>query len=238
MKKIALLLTFLMFFVNTALAENKFTFKFDEGGYISDGANVLQESDKERMTYWLDYLEKRKHVALVLVTLEDLKGAPASQVAHYALEYGGKAKKDDTLIFVVSPFENKFGIEMGENLKSEISYVTLRRIITEDIYPHFQDGNYSFALKNGIFSISSVIEPSLIFVRDVDLTPKNTVVVEQNTNEHNFSLNVFKFLLTTILILLIISFITLRILYFKKHIKIYRRCGFGITFGKVSYEEC
>ena len=233
MRKIALLITCFMLFITSAFANNTFSFQFDESGYISDNASVLRETDAKKIAYWLKYLEAHKKVSIILVTLDSLKGATASQVAHYALEYSNPDKKDSTMIFLVAPYENKFGIEMGENIKSEISYLTISRIITEEIYPQFKSGEYSQALKNGIFSVSRTIEPSLIFIKDINLEKDAQNIVVNNNEKPSFSIKKFYTITTILFAILMLAYFALRTIDGRKSIKIYRRCGFGIKFGEV-----
>ena len=69
------------------------------------------------------------------------------------------------MVFLVAPNEGKIGVEIGENLKSEISYVALKNIIQEEVSPGLKNGDYSSAITKGIYYISRVIEPSLVFVK-------------------------------------------------------------------------
>ena len=94
-----------------------------------------------------------------------MSGVPASKVAKVVSEKGLADEKDNILVFLVAPTEGKIGVEIGENLKSEISYVALKNIIQEEVSPAFKKGDYSSAITKGVYYISRVIEPSLVFVK-------------------------------------------------------------------------
>lgn len=164
MKKRIILLVGLLIFGLQALAAT-FTFNFDGKGFISDGASILVDSDREKISFYQDYVKAQTSYQIVLVTLSTLDGVPASQVAKVVAEKGLSDQRENLLIFLVAPNEGKIGVEIGENLKSEISYVALRNIIQEEVSPAFKSGDYSSAITKGIYYISRVIEPSLVFMK-------------------------------------------------------------------------
>ena len=164
MKKKFILLVGLLIFGMQAFAAT-FTFNFDGEGFISDGASVIDDSDRAKISFYQDYVKAQTSYQIVVVTLDTLDGVPASRVAKVVSERGLADQKENILVFLVAPNEGKIGVEIGENLKSEISYVALRNIIQEEVSPAFKNGDYSSAITKGIYYISRVIEPSLVFVK-------------------------------------------------------------------------
>ncbi len=164
MKKKLILLVGLLVLGMQVLAAT-FTFNFDGDGFISDGASVIAESDKKKISFYLDYVRAQTSYSILVVTLDTLEGVPASKVARVVSERGIGGAKENLLVFLVAPNEGKIGVEIGENLKSEISYIALKNIISEEVSPAFKKGDYSAAITNGIYYISRVIEPSLVFVK-------------------------------------------------------------------------
>lgn len=186
-RKIFLLVGLLMLGLQVFAAT--FSFKFDGEGFISDGADVISASDREKIDYYLDYVKAQTSYSILVVTLDTLDGVPASKVARVVSEHSnGGEDKDNILVFLVAPTEGKIGVEVGENLKSEISYISLKNIIQEEVSPAFKDGDYSEAITNGIYNISRMIEPSLVFVNPesgqkfepVAAPAKSFVKVEKN----------------------------------------------------------
>lgn len=141
-----------------------FSFKFDGNGFISDGADIISARDKEKIDFYLDYVKAQTSYSILVVTLDTLEGVPASRVASVVSEHGAGADRDNILVFLVAPTEGKIGVEIGENLKSDISYISLKNIIQDEVSPAFKNGDYSKAITDGIYSISRIIEPSLIFL--------------------------------------------------------------------------
>ena len=164
MEKKFILLVCLLVFGLQALAAT-FTFNFDGNGFISDGASVIRDSDREKIAFYQDYVKAQTSYQIVVVTLDTLAGVPASKIAKVVSERGLAEQKENILVFLVAPSEGKVGVEIGENLKSEISYVALKNIIQEEVSPAFKNGDYSSAITKGIYYISRVIEPSLVFVK-------------------------------------------------------------------------
>lgn len=141
-----------------------FSFNFDGDGFVSDGANVIDDSDRAKIDYYLDYVKAQTSYSVLVVTLDSLEGVPASRVASVVSEHGVGEDKNNILVFLVAPTEGKIGIEIGENLRSEISYISLKNIIQEEVSPAFKNGDYSKAITAGVYNISRIIEPSLVFV--------------------------------------------------------------------------
>ena len=202
-----------------------FTFKFDGSGFISDGAEDIDEADKEKISFYLDYVKAQTSYSILVVTLDSLDGVPASKVARVVSERGVAGEKDNILVFLIAPTEGKIGVEIGENLKSEISYVALKNIIQEEVSPSFKNGEYSSAITKGIYYISRAIEPSLVFVKQ-DSGVKFEQMSKPVQSGFTFQKEYLLAALFAILGVLLIA-VKRRI---KKPIKI-KRGGFGNQFG-------
>lgn len=203
-----------------------FSFKFDGNGFISDGADVINSRDKERIDYYLDYVKAQTSYSILVVTVDTLDGVPASKVARVVSEHCAGDDKDNILVFLVAPTEGKIGVEIGENLKSEISYISLKNIIQEEVSPSFKNSDYSKAITDGIYNISRIIEPSLIFV---DPDNKQKVVSDSVSVKKSFSIEK-KYLQGGIVAFFGLLWFIWRILAHKGKVR-RRRGGFGNHFG-------
>ncbi len=226
MKKKLLLLVGLLVFGMQVLGAT-FTFNFDGSGFISDGASVLDDSDKEKISFYLDYVKAQTSYSILVVTLDTLDGIPASKVARVVSERGIAGEKDNILVFLIAPTEGKIGVEIGENLKSEISYVALKNIIQEEVSPSFKNGEYSSAITKGIYYISRAIEPSLVFVKQ-DSNAKNFEPMSKPIQK-TFSFQK-EYLFALIFVLLGGGLVLLRKTAAKKPKKA-KRGGFGNNFS-------
>ena len=203
-----------------------FSFNFDGKGFISDGADVLDAADKEKISFYADYVKAQTSYRILVVTLETLEGVPASQVARVVAEHGVGGNQDDMLVFLVAPTEGKIGIKIGENLKSEISYVALKNIIQEEVSPSFKNGDYSHAITRGIYYISRIIEPSLAFVKQEKIG--NSLAPMSKPMPKTFELKQSHFVALWItLITLLFVLVTKK---FRRKTKA-RRGGFGNQFS-------
>ena len=224
-RKIFLLVGLLLLGLQTFAAT--FSFKFDGQGFISDGADVISSSDRKKIDCYLDYVKAQTAYSILVVTLDSLEGVPASKVAKVVSEHSnGGQDKDNILVFLVAPTEGKIGVEIGENLKSEVSYISLKNIIQEEVSPAFKDGDYSKAITDGIYNISRMIEPSLVFV-DLDNKSKVQPVVASPKASINFEKN---YLLGGLVAFLGLVLFVWRNIKRKKMPKC-RRGGFGNHFG-------
>lgn len=223
MKKFILLVGLLIIGLQVFAAT--FTFKFDGSGFISDGASVIQDEDKEKISFYLDYVKAQTSYSILVVTLDSLEGVPASKVAKVVSERGVAGEKENILVFLIAPTEGKIGVEIGENLKSDISYVALKNIIQEEVSPSFKNGEYSSAITKGIYYISRTIEPSIVFVKQ-DSGVKFEQMSKPVTNGITFQK---EYLLAAFFALVGVLLIALKRMI-KKPVRV-KRGGFGNQFG-------
>lgn len=223
MKKFILLVGLLIIGLQVLAAT--FTFKFDGSGFISDGADVIEDADKEKISFYLNYVKAQTSYSILVVTLDSLEGVPATKVARVVSERGVSGEKENILVFLVAPTEGKIGVEIGENLKSEISYVALKNIIQEEVSPAFKNGEYSSAITKGIYYISRAIEPSLVFVKQ-----DSGVKFEAMSQPVKNGISVQKeYILAALVAVFGMLFLVLKRKLSKPAVRI-RRCGFGNQF--------
>lgn len=206
------------------------SFKFDGSGFISDGAEILTAKDADEIAFYLDYVKKQKKYTVLFVTIDTIEGLPASRVAHTIAQHVNVPNKDNLMVFLVSPGDGKIGIEIGENMKSDISYTTLSRIIQSRIAPSFNSGDYSEAMKLGIYSISQALEPSLAFV---DVKNAMQRPADNTSSSPQLPANTAPY---SIVLLGLFALMGLAIYSADKAAEraiVYKRCGFGNEFGNV-----
>jgi len=229
MKKIFLLLVVMMAFMLSSFAVT-LSFKFDGSGFISDGAEILKQQDADEIAFYLDYVKKQKKYTVLFVTIDSIEGLPASRVAHTVAQHVNIPDKENLMVFLVSPGDGKIGIEVGENMKSDISYATLSKIIQSRIAPSFNSGDYSEAMKLGIYSISQTLEPSLAFV---DIKNAIKKPVDNTSSSQQLPANTAPFsivLLGLFALLWLNAYSTSKA---RERALVYHRCGFGNVFGNV-----
>lgn len=227
MKKIFLLFTVMLAFTLSSFAVT-LSFKFDGSGFISDGAEILEKKDADEIAFYLDYVKKQKKYTVLFVTIDSIEGVPASRVAHTVAQHANVPNKDNLMVFLVSPGDGKIGIEVGENMKSDLSYATLNRIIQSRIAPSFNSGDYSEAMKLGIYSISQALEPSLAFV---DVKNAMRSPVDNTESAEQVSPNLVPFCIILLGLLALAALARYSVIHARAMALVYRRCGFGNVLG-------
>lgn len=216
------------------------SFKFDGSGFISDGAEILKDNDANEIAFYLDYVKKQKKYTVLIVTIDTVEDIPASRIAQIIAQNANVQDKDDLMVFLVSPNNGKIGIELGEHMKSDLSYDALRKIIQTRIAPAFNSGDYSEAMKLGIYSISELLEPSIAFIGEKNAvttttTPSVMKLGRAPIDNTNPSKQIAPNIIPLFIILLGLFALWALIIYSnscKKYRTItYRRCGFGTLFG-------
>src|SRR5574344_521760 len=121
-------------------------------GFISDGANVIRYRDKALLNMYLWDLHKKTTSDIAVVTLPTLKGQYAEEKAMYinrAFRVGGYGK-DNGVVVVIVPKENKIAIDTGYNVDAAIPDLRKKRIINEVMLPSFNRKFYSKGIMDGI----------------------------------------------------------------------------------------
>lgn len=70
----------------------------------------------------------------------------------------GRKKIDDGVLLLIAKDDRKLRIEVGYGLEGALPDIIAKRIITEDIAPHFKQGDYYGGIVAGITRIDAVIQ--------------------------------------------------------------------------------
>jgi uncharacterized protein len=128
-------------------------------GRVVDLTGTLSSDDIATQTQRLKDLETRKgsQVAVLIV--------PTTQpetIEQYSIRVAdawkiGRRKIDDGALLVIAKNDHKLRIEVGYGLEGSLTDVTSRRIIDEDITPHFKSGDFAGGIAAGLTRIIGVI---------------------------------------------------------------------------------
>jgi uncharacterized protein len=124
-----------------------------------DLAQLLDQTDKDRITAELANFEKQKQLQLVVVTLPDLAGYT---IEDWGLALGrswgiGQKGKDNGVILLVAPKDHKLRIEVGYGLEGDLPDATANEIIRKDITPHFRNGEMALGIEAGVQAIITTL---------------------------------------------------------------------------------
>jgi uncharacterized protein len=122
-----------------------------DNAYVYDGANILRYTEKKLLNLYLKDLHEKTTAGVGLVTLPTLKGQRVEDRAMYinkAFQIGGYGKENGVVI-LASPEENKIAIDVGYSIEDAIPDVRKKQIISEIIQPEFERKFYTKGLYEG-----------------------------------------------------------------------------------------
>jgi uncharacterized protein len=173
MKKLLIAVTVLVF----PLFVFAYTSPGKAQGFVSDFANILDSSTKQKIETDLQNLNNTKTVEVAVVTVPDLGDENIESYAVKLFEEWGIGKKnvDNGILLLVAPKEREVRIEVGYGMESVVTDLLSNQIIQKVIIPEFKTGNYGFGITKGVDALSQVINN----------TGDTSFVADQN----NFSFN-------------------------------------------------
>lgn len=126
---------------------------------VTDQIGLLSSSQREVMEAQLSALEKEKgsQVAVLIVS-----STSPETIEQYSIRVAdewklGRSDPDDGVLFLVAKADRKVRIEVGYGLEGAIPDAIAKRIIENNVIPHFRDGDYYLGIEEGLESISSLI---------------------------------------------------------------------------------
>lgn len=111
---------------------------------VVDGANLLNDFDKQQLEKKLVELDRNSTNQIAVVTVNNLNGLPIEEVAYETFKawgIGGK-KNNNGILLLISKEDRKIKIEIGYGLEGAIPDVIAKRIIVDDLRPAFKLQNY------------------------------------------------------------------------------------------------
>ena len=172
-KLILTILIFLFTFITPAFGMFKLP---SPVGYVNDFANIIENTDENRLNSIILELKQKTQAEVVVVTLSSLKGYPVEDVG---LEIGrqwkvGQKGKNSGVIVLVAPNDRKIRIETGYGIEGVIPDSKAGRIRDELMLPMFRTGNYSKGIVLGTAAIVDTIAKD------------NRVTISDNYNYQNY----------------------------------------------------
>jgi len=111
---------------------------------VNDFAGVLGSSEKNQLEQELVRFNRKTSTQIAVVTLNDLRGYAISDYAvRLAHKWGvGQQEKDNGILILVSPQQEKVFIATGYGLEGAVPDATAKQIVDNEMVPHFKKGNY------------------------------------------------------------------------------------------------
>jgi uncharacterized protein len=118
--------------------------------YVTDYAGVLKGGTADRLSVQLADFEHRTGTELIIVIYPNLpKGVSVGSYTHQLYEAWkiGKRNKDTGALFLIATQDRQGRIEVGQGLQRKLTEDLGRKIFTEKVAPHLDDGDYDGACK-------------------------------------------------------------------------------------------
>ena len=127
---------------------------------IYDGANVLNNADKQRIDARVGELKRTTDAQLTIVLVQTLEGMPIQEFANtLGRRIGvGTKGKDNGLLFLFAIKDRKSWIEVGPGLQDRLTDARSAAITREQILPAFKEGRYGSGILSAVQVASNYIE--------------------------------------------------------------------------------
>lgn len=111
---------------------------------VNDFAEVLSQSKQSQLEQKFVRFNRETSNQIAVVTLNDLRGYAISDYAvRLAHEWGvGQEGKDNGILILVSPENQRVFIATGYGLEGAVPDATAQQIVDNEILPQFRQGNY------------------------------------------------------------------------------------------------
>lgn len=129
-------------------------------GFVNDFANILSPETKQTLEQQLTQLEKDSSIEIAVVAVESLEGTTVEDYAVRLFEEWqiGKKDKDNGVLFLIAPNEQKVKIEVGYGLEPVLPDAKAGRILDTYVVPAFKEGNYDKGVSEGVAAIVKTVQ--------------------------------------------------------------------------------
>ncbi len=126
---------------------------------VSDYAGMLSQDTKENLENYLEALDGKTGIQIVVATFPSLEGESLEDFSIRLAEKWkiGHKDKDNGIIFLIIKQERKIRIEVGYGLEGSLPDATASSIIRNVIAPYFKNGDYNGGVTAGIEAIVKAI---------------------------------------------------------------------------------
>ena len=127
---------------------------------VTDLTGTLSAEQKSTLEDRLQALEAQKGSQIAVLLVPTTQPETIEQYSIRVTDQWkiGRKKVDDGVLLLIAKDDRKLRIEVGYGLEGALPDVIAKRIIAEDISPHFRQGNYYGGIVAGIARIDAVIQ--------------------------------------------------------------------------------
>ena len=129
-------------------------------GFVHDFAGVLTEPQRDALAQRVRELQTKSGAELAVVTIKSLEGGEIDDFANKLFNrwHIGQKGKDNGVLLLVAVDDHKARIEVGYGLEPVIPDVLAGRILSEELFPQFRNGQYFEGLNRTVQRLAAIIE--------------------------------------------------------------------------------
>ncbi len=169
--------------------------------YVEDRAGVISPNVETALNGYLQELEQKTGVQMIILTIDSTNGQPIEDYAlDKAMKWGlGQKGKDNGLLMVVAVKDRKYRIEVGYGLEPILPDSYCGTVARRHMVPYFRHGDYS----NGIYSATMVLIDRVAKAYNVQLSGMPKIRPMQNSRSQASS--IIPFVLFILLVSLLLT---------------------------------
>lgn len=153
-------------------------------GPVVDNANLLTAVDFQTLTTELISISEQTGTQIAVLTVPSLEGESLESYSMRVCEEWklGSKENDDGVLLLIAFNERKIRVETGYGLEGQLTDTKSGLIIRQIIAPHFQSGNYSQGIKEGVRAIEQItgvsdVESAVVLEREQKNDSASTVII-------------------------------------------------------------
>jgi uncharacterized protein len=129
-------------------------------GRITDNAGILSPEERAGISDLLKSYEETSTNQIAVLTVPSLEGGRLEEFAERVLQtwrLGEKGKRNGVLL-LISPYERRIRIEVGESLREKLPEASADRVVREQMAPPFLQQDYYSGIVSGVHAICGYLE--------------------------------------------------------------------------------
>lgn len=125
---------------------------------VTDSTGTLSAQNIASLEQKLAAFEQEKGVQVAVLMVPTVEPETIEQYAVRVFEQWklGRKRVDDGVLLVIAKNDRKLRIEVGYGLEGALNDATAKRIISDDIVPHFKHGDFAAGIDAGVSRILRV----------------------------------------------------------------------------------
>jgi uncharacterized protein len=129
-------------------------------GRVVDSTSTLTAGERAALEQKLAALEQRKGSQVAVLMVKSTEPEALEQFSLRVAEAWqiGRGKTDDGIVVVVAKDDRRMRIEVGYGLEGAVPDALAKRIIAEQMTPHFRDGDYAGGLNAAVDALAKLID--------------------------------------------------------------------------------